>query len=458
MKLWKRIYLLTLVIVTLCVNIGFLGIVYVTYNKMLEGEKESCQAEYIIMRQSLSKDVAIMEQSTPLSREFFARYLEVYNSYYDEDIALYGYIGNIPAGEEKGTYKVSEENGIFIVEEEQTVIYIVQSLDDSHSNYRVVMRKTLGDFDKIWDKLFWLYMIGGVVLSLGVSVILAVAVRVVMKPMDRLEEAVKQMEAGDWSARVDIEGKDELAKLGKQFNAMADSVEENIMKLEKQSEQKQELINNLAHEMNTPITSIQGFADYMQISSLSEEELAECLSFITRESKRLKEISTTLLSMVNIENKEEILHEEFSIRDLCKRLEKIYKKDMDEEEINLFIECNVERMRGNSILIESFLRNMITNGVRALDNRVNKEIKISIYRDDNKIKLHVEDNGCGIEEKHLENIFEPFYRVDKARSREYGGSGLGLPFCKKIVEMHNGNLQVESKVNEGTKFIATFTV
>lgn len=458
MKLWKKVYLLALVIVTLCVNIGFLGIVYVTYNQMLDGEKESCQAEYIIMRQSLSKDVAIMEQSTLLNREYFARYLEVYNSYYDEDIALYGYVGNIPAGEEKGTYKVSEENGIFIVEEEQTVIYIVQTLDDSHSDYRVVMRKTLGDFDKIWDKLFWLYMVGGVVLSLGVSVILAVAVRVVMKPMDRLEEAAKRMEAGEWSARVDIEGKDELAKLGKQFNAMADSVEENIMKLEKQSEQKQELINNLAHEMNTPITSIQGFADYMQISRLSEEERAECLSFITRESKRLKEISTTLLSMVNIENKEEMLQEEFSIRDLCKRIEELYRKAMDEEEIKLFIECNVERMKGNSILIESFLRNMITNGVRALDNRVNKEIKISIYRDDNKIKLQVEDNGCGIEEKHLENIFEPFYRVDKARSREYGGSGLGLPFCKKIVEMHNGNLQVESKVNEGTKFIATFTV
>ena len=458
MKLWKRVYLLALVIVTLCVNIGFLGIVYVTYNQMLEGEKDSCQAEYIIMRQSLSKDVAIMEQSTLLNREYFARYLEVYNSYYDEDVDLYGYVGNIPAGEEKGTYKVSEENGIFIVEEEQTVIYIIQSLDDSHSDYRVVMRKTLGDFDKIWDKLFWLYMIGGVVLSLGVSVILAVAVRMVMKPMDRLEEATKQMESGDWSVRVDIEGKHELAKLGKQFNAMADSVEENIMKLEKQSEQKQELINNLAHEMNTPITSIQGFADYMQISKLSEEERAECLSFIIRESRRLKEISTTLLAMVHLENKEELLQEKFSIREMSERLEELYSKVMEEEEITLFIECSVESMKGNHILIESFLRNMITNGIRALDNRVNKEIKVSIYRDDNKIKLQVEDNGCGIEEKHLENIFEPFYRVDKARSREYGGTGLGLPFCKKIVEMHNGNLQVESKVNEGTKFIATFTV
>ena len=72
--------------------------------------------------------------------------------------------------------------------------------------------------------------------------------------------------------------------------------------------------------------------------------------------------------------------------------------------------------------------------------------------------IRITDNGCGIEEKHLGDIFEPFYRVDKARSREYGGSGLGLPFCKKIVEMHGGSLQVESKVNEGTKFIATFTV
>ena len=458
MKLWKRIYLLTLVIVTLCVNTGFLGIVYVTYNQMLEGEKERCQAEFIIMRQSLSKDVALLEQSTFLSKEYFGKYLEIYSSYYNEDIELYGYVDNIFVGEDKIPYKTIDGNGIFIVEEEQTVIYIAQSLDDSYSNYQVVMRKTLGDFDKIWDKLFWFYMIGGVILSLGVSLILAVAVRIVMKPMDRLETATKQMEVGDWSARVNIDGKDELAMLGRQFNSMADSIEENIIKLEQQSQQKQELINNLAHEMNTPITSIQGFADYMQMGQLSEDEYAECLSFITRESKRLKDISSTLLSMVNLQNKEEILQEQFSIKELCKKIEQLYKKTMDEQGIDFRIECSVDSMKGNNVLLESLLRNMITNGVRALDKRENKLLKISVYSVDNMLKIQVEDNGCGIEDKHLDDIFEPFYRVDKARSREYGGSGLGLPFCRKIVEMHGGSLQVESKVNEGTKFIATFTV
>ena len=458
MKLWKRVYLLTLVIVTLCVNIGFLGIVYFTYNQMLRGEKERCQAEYIIMRQSLSKDVASMEQSVALNKEYFERYLIAYSSYYNDDIELYGYVDNVFVGEKELSYEISEENGIFVVEEEQTVIYIVQSLDESHSNYRVVMRKTLGDFDKVWDKLFGLYMIGGIVLSLGASIVLGAAVRIVMKPMDRLETATKQMERGNWSVRVNIEGKGELARLGGQFNSMADSIEENIMKLRQQSEQKQELINNLAHEMNTPITSIQGFADYMQMGQLSEEEYAECLSFIKRESKRLKDISSTLLSMVNLQNKEEILQEEFSVKELCKKIEQLYTNTMDEQGIDFQIECSVDIMKGNNVLIESLLRNMITNAVRALDKRENKLLKIAVYSVDNMLKIQVEDNGCGIDEMHVDNIFEPFYRVDKARSREYGGSGLGLPFCRKIVEMHGGSLQVESKVNEGTKFIAIFTV
>ena len=131
---------------------------------------------------------------------------------------------------------------------------------------------------------------------------------------------------------------------------------------------------------------------------------------------------------------------------------------MDEQGIDFQIECSVGSMKGNNVLIESLLRNMITNAIRALDKMENKLLKIRVYFIDNMLKIQVEDNGCGIEEKHLDDIFEPFYRVDKARSREYGGSGLGLPFCKKIVEMHGGSLQAESKVNEGTKFIATFTV
>ena len=450
-------YLLTLIIITLCVNAGFFGIVYFTYDQMLEAEKERCQTEYVIMRQRLSGDISQMEQTVPLDEEYFEKYINAYNSYYESDTCLYGVAENTVVGEKK-TNKLPKNNGIFIYEEEKTVIYIAQVLDENHKDYRIIMRKTLDDFDETWDTLWPLYIVGGIVLSLGVSFVLAAAVRTILKPMDQLEEAAKQIQEENWSIRVHIKGDNELAQLGRQFNAMAGSVEENIRKREEETRQKQELIDNLAHEMNTPITSIQGFADYMLMGMLSKEEQAESLSFIINESKRLKEISATLLSMADMQENEEIIQEEFSIKDLCDRLEDIFKMQMEEQKICFQVDCQIDKMKGNQALIESLLRNLIINSARAIGNREKGWIKIKIFSIGQQQKILVQDNGCGIQEEHMERIFEPFYRVDKVRSRENGGSGLGLPFCKKIVELHHGTLEVESKVNDGTTFTATFII
>ena len=110
-------------------------------------------------------------------------------------------------------------------------------------------------------------------------------------------------------------------------------MEENISKLEEQSQQKQELIHNLAHEMNTPITSIQGFADYMRISQITSEEQEECLNFIIGESKRLKEISSTLLSMAWMQNAEEVMVKNFSLNPLCNRIKRLFENQFIQEDI-----------------------------------------------------------------------------------------------------------------------------
>lgn len=462
MKLWKKVYLFTLVILTLGVNLGFSGIVYFTYEQMLQSEKERCQAEYVIMQQNISANIAEMEQSISLNTEYFRRFITAYSSYFEADTMLIGMVGEeIVAGETASQNLALEdlpkEDGIFVEKEDKTTIYIAQVLDEDHENYRIVMRRTLDSFDETWATLQPLYLIGGIVLSLGVSLALALAVRLLLKPLDQLEAAAKEVQQENWSARVSIKGDNELAQLGKQFNAMAGSVEENILKLEQQSQQKQELIDNLAHEMNTPITSIGGFADYMRISQLSKEEQEECLDFIIRENHRLKEISSTLLSMAQMEQ-EDGFFAVFSLKQLCSRIEELYTKQFQEENIALNMECKVQEMYGNEVLIESLLRNLITNARRALSDTEQGRIDVAIYKEDENLKMRVSDNGCGIEKEHLEQIFEPFYRVDKARSRENGGSGLGLPFCKKIVEFHNGTISVESAPGRGTTFMISFTI
>ncbi len=453
MKLWQRVYLVALVIITLVVNVGFFGIIYFTYNQMLQEEKNRCNAEFVMLRENISADIAQMEKSIPLTREYFGKFITAYNSYYEAGTVLLGVVDDEVFGATKTYDKLPKENGVYIESEEQTTIYISQILDDNHQNYRIVMRRELNDFDRIWDTLKPLYIVGGMVLSLGVSLLLALLVRIVLKPMDKLEQAARQVQAGDWSARVHIKGNNELAQLGNQFNAMAGSVEENITKLQKISDEKQELINNLAHEMNTPITSIQGFADYMRMSELSVDEQNECLGYIAAEGKRLKEISATLLSMAKMQNPEDVTKTSFSIENMCNSLESIYTKEFAKQNVKLQISCEVQYVQGNEPLIESLLRNLITNGYHAVLGKENALVEARIFAENDMLNIQITDNGCGIEDEHIPHIFEPFYRVDKARSREMGGSGLGLPFCKKVVDMHKGNIEVESILNQGTTFL-----
>lgn len=460
MKLWKKIYLFTLITFTLCINGGFMGIVFFTYGQMLEAEKDRSVAEYELMRQSLSVAIAEMETAVALDKSYFARYINAYNSYYKDDTQLIGMMEEEIIGETGLEYMLPVENGLFVEEEEQTVIYVAQILDEKHKEYRVIMRRSLVDFDKMWNTLYPLYIGGGIILSLGISMVLAVVTRTMLKPMDKLEAATKQVQQENWSTRVEIRGNDELAQLGEQFNAMAGAVEESIRRREQHAKQKQELINNLAHEMNTPITSIQGFADYMRMTELSEEEQQECLMFIAEESKRLKDISTTLLQMAQMQEGEASLAKErFSMEALCCKLESLYGRTFSEKSIQLNISCEKDlEMLGNSVLIESLLRNLITNAGHALSDKQGGRILLDVSATEKETKLVVSDNGCGISKEHLEQIFEPFYRVDKARSRENGGSGLGLPFCKRIVEQHNGQIVVESEPGKGTTFTVTFII
>lgn len=453
MKLWKKVYLLTMIIITLSVNFGFFGIVYFTYEHMLQAEKERCETEFEIIYESMQADIAELEEKYAMDIYYFEKILTSYNSYFEKDTQLIGIWGGEMIGNHQPLDNTVIQNGISVQKDEQTVIFMTQELEKIPVEYKIVLKRTLYEFDKIWETLLPLYIVGGILLSLGVSLILAMVVRVLLKPLDELEYAAEQVGKENWKSRVHIKGNDELAQLGREFNLMAKAVEEHVDKLKEQSEQKEQLLHNMAHEMNTPITSIQGFADYMRMTKLSKEEQSECLSFIISESKRLKEISSTVLSMAVMEHDTDLQKKSFSIKEMCNRLKELYMQSLKEATTTLKIDCQIENLYGNAVLLESLLRNLINNAIHAVQNKSDGKIDVWISTDENMVQLIVSDNGCGIAEEDKAQIFEPFYRVDKARSRASGGSGLGLTFCKKIVEAHKGEICVESEVEKGTRFI-----
>ena len=130
------------------------------------------------------------------------------------------------------------------------------------------------------------------------------------------------------------------------------------------------------------------------------------------------------------------------------------KTKLEEKSINLIIDNNINEIKCDKILASLAISNLIRNAIEISDE--NKEVKIHIYEDNNNKYIEVIDQGKGIEEEQISKIIEPFYRVDKARSRAHGGAGLGLSIVTKVMELHNGKLDIKSKIGQGSTFILIF--
>lgn len=468
MKLWKKVYLVTLTLMILCVNLGIYGLFHITYKQMLQAERKHCMTEFSMLQKSFSENVKELEQSVYLDEKRFCAFLSAYGNYYnDNDFSLTGWHCKVLLHPNNQKEKWTEEHvqsfgQVVNIDNKDghTILSVSDCLDSSHGFYRIGLQKKLTDFDETWSRLVPVYIGGSLLLSVGLSLLLGIVVRRLLKPVDMLTDAVNDIRSGNLSRRVRLAGNDELSKLGGKINEMAAALEENVALMQEEATQKQQLIDNLAHEMNTPITSIQGFTRYLQIGNVKEEEKAECLEFIDTETNRLKGISTTILNMAKLRNNE-VEMQKFSLKEMCERIYQLEKPACEEQQVNLSMECEIDLFVGNEVLLESLLRNFIHNSMHATSPKgsisvvVKEEFSVDPANENIENKcflLSVSDTGSGIPKEAVPHIFDLFFRVDKSRSRALGGSGLGLAFCKTIVELHHGTIKVDTEEGVGTTF------
>lgn len=228
-----------------------------------------------------------------------------------------------------------------------------------------------------------------------------------------------------------------------------------ITKLKEFELQRKEFVANVSHELRTPLTAIQGLSETLiEFPDLVQEKRAYFIDVIHTHSIRLESIIENLLTLSKIEKETEIdeidlVEESITLAlsnaiFLCK--DKALKRNID------IILNNAEEIvfKHNSSLIEQAIINLLNNAIKYSDG--NSEIKITVTKQNNEIKISVADKGSGIPEEHLSRLFERFYRVDKARSRQLGGTGLGLSIVKHIALAHKGTVTVSSEINKGSIF------
>ncbi|OGG00715.1 MAG: hypothetical protein A3F83_07170 [Candidatus Glassbacteria bacterium RIFCSPLOWO2_12_FULL_58_11] len=228
-----------------------------------------------------------------------------------------------------------------------------------------------------------------------------------------------------------------------------------ITRLRRLENVRREFVSNVSHELKTPITSIKGFVETLMDGAMDQPaELKRFLSIIAKQVERLIMIIEDILNLSRIEQQAENLEiplEHSSVNIVIAKAVQSCMGNAELKNIALNLETGPEaRTAINAPLLEMALVNLIDNAIKYSEPWA--EVRVDTSKGADELVINVRDNGCGIEKKHLSRIFERFYRVDKARSRKLGGTGLGLAIVKHIVQVHQGQVTVESTPGKGSVF------
>ena len=238
-----------------------------------------------------------------------------------------------------------------------------------------------------------------------------------------------------------------------EIDNLINSINELSRELYKMENMRKNLTSDISHELRTPLTSIQTHLEAM-IDGIWEPS-KERLNSVNEEVIRLSHLVNQLKNLAKFDSYEDKLNlKNENLTQLIKNI--IYNNESYALDKNIRIKYELEDVNANidKEKISQVIINLISNAIRYTN--LNGEILIKLYKKSDFIKIIVKDNGIGIPEESLDYIFERFYRVDKSRCRNTGGTGVGLTICKSIVDLHKGKIEVKSKLNEGSEFIITF--
>lgn len=267
-------------------------------------------------------------------------------------------------------------------------------------------------------------------------------------PIMKLTKTAQRIAEGEIRLRSKNKSADEIGVLARSFNHMADELVERMDEKDLEARQKEDFTAAFAHELKTPLTSIIGYADMLSTMHMSEAERSEAAYYIFTQGKRLERLSHKLLELVSVD-KQEFRSVAISTKELEENIRNTMRAIWKQKKIHGKISLEKAKIYGDKDLLLSLLYNLLDNGTKAVEEGGFILLKGNRLPEQ-AYEFKVVDNGRGIPQEEISRITEAFYMVDKSRSRKEGGAGIGMALCQKIVRLHHGRLQIDSKLGEGT--------
>ena len=340
-----------------------------------------------------------------------------------------------------GYHQINDEKGRFwavyytaaVIEKDETigVVVLSQSIQDVIDSTNVIKTQ------------FFLIFAGGV---LVIFVLASILTRYISRPIEALTKGAMDIAGGNLSTRVNIKGNNELSELGNAFNVMT-------QQLENVDKQRSEFVSNASHELRTPLTSMKILTEsILYQDGLEEAVYKDFLADINMEIDRLNELINDLLFLAKLNNAEETLRvQQVNLLELVKKAVKPLIPIANKRRIEVSVKGDAgDAVDCDPVLMQQAISNLVDNAIKY--SREDSRVEVGVRQTHAQAFISIEDRGEGIPKEHLANLFERFYRVDRARARMTGGNGLGLHIVLRIVNAHGGRVDVKSTPGEGSVF------
>lgn len=459
----KRIFLSTLLLFLLFFYATILMISLKLLQENLDSIKERCLTEHFAVVSGVVGDIGAAEAHGKDSRDIIESIMSSYARYSQNRAAGMAVScdgewiwQNGEAGVDKtrlDPQKLAAEQNtriLFVRKEEEPILSIYGVFPAPYECYGLLYSYPLTEGLADWRSSRNILFLSG----LGVMVLLAgcllYVIELLFRPLRQVAEASRKIAAGSYEERIPACGKDELSEMAADFNQMADEIRNRIRQLEDNAAAKQQFIDDFAHELRTPLTVIYGYAEYLQRTRVSEEDKYSATDYIMTQCRRLQETSRQLLELATL-REEEISMARIPLSELIADSQIAMQEKADQQEITLLYHKEVSGhacIYGSRELLLVLLNNLMDNAIKA--SAPCGRVEMNVTDRDGKPVITVQDNGIGMTQEQLSHVTEAFYRADKARSRTFGGAGLGLSICEKIAKLHQIEMTFSSVPESGT--------
>ncbi|MFE6796173.1 sensor histidine kinase [Paenibacillus chitinolyticus] len=282
------------------------------------------------------------------------------------------------------------------------------------------------------------------------SLLILVASIFLVKPIKKLTKATKRIATGDFNVKLNIKQKGELGTLARSFEDM-------MHDLQQLEQMRRDFVSNVSHEVQSPLTSISGYAKALKQVNIADHERSRYLDIIIAEAERMSKMSDSVLKLSLLESQSQQLRlSTFSLDEQIRRVIVAIQPQWSARNIRFELNLKAVSLTADYDLLNQVWTNLIANSIKfSKDGDV---ISVTILQDIKNVIIRISDTGIGISLEDQKRIFERFFKADRSHSRKYSGSGMGLAIVKQIVSLHQGDIRVESEPGRGTTVMVTLPI